>query len=91
VSTTFSKSSTLPLGDNNNNNNNNNSGSVCAAAWSFDGQVIASGGHDSRIMLWDVKKGERLTELKGHSKHNKDCTCKFDEDDYPACPVQEHR
>ena len=46
--------------------NNNSSGSVCAVAWSFDGKVIASVGDDSRIMLWDAKKVERLTELKGH-------------------------
>ena len=42
------------------------SGSVCAVAWSIDGKVLASGGADGRIILWDAKKGERLTELNGH-------------------------
>ena len=42
------------------------SGSVCAVAWSIDGKVLASGGADKRIILWDAKKGERLTELNGH-------------------------
>ncbi len=42
------------------------SGSVCAVAWSIDGKVLASGGADKRIILWEAKKGERLTELNGH-------------------------
>ena len=42
------------------------SGSVCAVAWSIDGKVLASGGADKRIILWDAKKGERMMELKGH-------------------------
>jgi len=42
------------------------SGSVCAVAWSIDGKLLASGGADKRIILWDAKKGERLTELNGH-------------------------
>jgi WD40 repeat protein len=34
-------------------------------AWSFDGKVLASGGGTCgfSIMLWDAKKGKRLTEL----------------------------
>ena len=36
-------------------------------AWSFDGKVLASGGADKRIILWNAKNGVRLTELKGHS------------------------
>jgi WD40 repeat protein len=35
-------------------------------AWSFDAKLLASGGDDARIILWDAKKGEWLTELKGH-------------------------
>ena len=44
----------------------NGSGSVRTVAWSFDAKLLASGGSDMRIILWDAKKGERLTELKGH-------------------------
>jgi WD40 repeat protein len=39
---------------------------VRTVAFSFDGKVLASGGDDSTIILWDPNKGERLTELKGH-------------------------
>jgi WD40 repeat protein len=28
--------------------------------------MLASGGNDKRIILWDAKRGERLTELKGN-------------------------
>ena len=44
----------------------NGSGYVITVAWSWDSKVLASGGADSRIILWDAKKGERLTELNGH-------------------------
>ena len=44
----------------------NGSGSVRTVAWSFDAKLLASGGSDMRIILWDAKKGECLTELKGH-------------------------
>ena len=46
----------------------NGSDWVRTVAWSFDGkhEVLASGGDDTRIILWDAKKGERLRELKGH-------------------------
>jgi hypothetical protein len=54
---------------------------VGAVAWSFDGRILASGSDGRRIILWDAKKIERLTELKGHSNDNKDCTCEFDEDE----------
>jgi WD40 repeat protein len=54
-----------------------------------------SGGDDRKIILWDAQKGERLMELNGHSKDNKDCTCDFDrwgdlKKANPACPVQGH-
>ena len=39
---------------------------ILTVDWSFDGKVLASGGA-AGIILWDAKKSERLTELKGHS------------------------
>ena len=44
----------------------NGSEAVWACDFAPDGKVIASGGDDNKIILWDPKKGERLTELKGH-------------------------
>jgi WD40 repeat protein len=44
----------------------NDRGFVYAVAWSFDGNLLASGGDDSRIILWDAKTGELLTEWYGH-------------------------
>jgi WD40 repeat protein len=44
----------------------NGSDYVRTVAWSFDGGVLASGGDDRKIILWDAKKGERLTEFNGH-------------------------
>ena len=44
----------------------NGSDFVNTVAWSIDGKVLASGGDDKRIILWDAKKGERMMELKGH-------------------------
>ena len=40
---------------------------VNAVAWRFDSKLLASGGGDKRIILWDPKKGERLKTLEGHS------------------------
>ena len=41
---------------------------VISVAWRFDGRLLMSCGDDYKIILWDPKKGERLTELKGHSR-----------------------
>ena len=38
---------------------------VRTVSWRFDGKVLASGGDDSRIILLDPKRDERLPELKG--------------------------
>ena len=39
---------------------------VGSVAWRFDGKVLASGGGDNKIILWDPNKGERLKTLEGH-------------------------
>ena len=39
---------------------------VFCVAWGFDGKLLASGGADNKIILWDPKKGERLKTLEGH-------------------------
>jgi len=39
---------------------------VNAVAWRFDSKLLASGGGDKRIILWDPEKGERLKTLEGH-------------------------
>ena len=38
----------------------------CAAA-TRDGRVLASGGYDRRILLWDAASGAVLRELRGHT------------------------
>ena len=37
-----------------------------SVAWRFDGKVLASGGDDDKIILWDPEKGKRLKTLEGH-------------------------
>ena len=39
---------------------------VRTVAFSSDGKVLASGGGDNKIILWDPNKGECLKTLEGH-------------------------
>ena len=39
---------------------------VAALSYSPDGRILASGGHDATIRLWDVATGQERTVLRGH-------------------------
>ena len=42
---------------------------VLCLAWSPDGKIVASGGMDNLIFLWDARTGKALCPpLKGHKK-----------------------
>ncbi len=46
---------------------NNHSEAVYALAWSSDSKIVASGGAESRIHIWDAGKGTRMMlPLRGH-------------------------
>lgn len=40
---------------------------VYAVRWSPDGQILATGGYDSKIVLWDAASGKPLRSLSGHN------------------------
>ncbi len=43
------------------------SGEARALAWSPDGSILATGGHDHSICLWDAVSGEQRRLLSGHT------------------------
>lgn len=42
---------------------------VKAVAYSPDGELLASGGHDDRVRIWDARTGALKTTLIGHTDH----------------------
>ncbi|MCB0174323.1 MAG: tetratricopeptide repeat protein, partial [Anaerolineae bacterium] len=40
---------------------------VIQVAWSPDSRILATGGHDQTIWLWDVERGRYRTVLQGHT------------------------
>ena len=66
----------------------------------FDPQnpnILASCSADKTIKIWDITSGSCLSNLRGHTRDNEQCTCRhYDEDgdEYfelnPDCPVRGH-
>jgi WD40 repeat protein len=43
-------------------------GKVCCAAWSSDSKLVASGGADKVVLVWDAETGNQVMDpLRGHS------------------------
>lgn len=43
--------------------------SICHATYSPDGKLIATGGFDRQLKLWDAMTGRELRVIKGHTKN----------------------
>ena len=73
--------------------------SVRSVCFSADGDLLVSGSGDKTLKIWS--KGsfgtfECKSTLRGHSRDNPECTCKFNgygnlEERNPDCPVAGHR
>jgi WD40 repeat protein len=44
-------------------------GSMTTVAWHPDGNLLAAGGSDPRIQIWDVNARRKLSVLEGHFEH----------------------
>ncbi len=42
---------------------------VWSVCFSKNGKILASGGYDKKIKLWNVKKGEEIKRLTGHTSY----------------------
>ncbi|EGR27209.1 hypothetical protein IMG5_199950 [Ichthyophthirius multifiliis] len=40
---------------------------ICGLKWSFDEQLLASGGNDNKLILWSLKKQGELSKFSQHS------------------------
>ena len=69
--------------------------SVNSVSWSPDGAKIAAGFLYPciSVVIFDAQTNEQLCSLRGHSKHNEECTCTHDDQYYeanPDCPLTGH-
>ncbi|MBN2314716.1 MAG: hypothetical protein JXM79_12365, partial [Sedimentisphaerales bacterium] len=46
---------------------------VCCLAFSSDGKILASGGYDGAVILWNSASGQKLHALEGHSYDDIQC------------------
>ena len=39
---------------------------VCGVKWSFDGNMVASGGNDNAVSIWDMRTSKIYTKFNEH-------------------------